>query len=108
MLDYPRHPEGYEPDPDLVFSERQWTQIAQSIGLSEIPPDAKRNVCDALFEYTIASLKPDTLKRFVEHARQFRVAAYHIQSFLRNFRWLEKFEELIEEIYKLRRFVESE
>jgi hypothetical protein len=108
MLDDPRQLEGYDPDPDAVFSEWQWTQIVQSIGLSEIPNDAKKNICDALFEYTIANLKPDTLNRFVEDAREFRIAAYRVQSFLKNFRWLNKFEELIEEIYKLQRFVDCE
>jgi integrase len=108
MRDGPRTFEEYEPDPAAVFSKQEWTKIAESIGRDEIPRDAQQQICDALFEYTITSLKPETLNRFVEHAREFRVAASHIQSFLRNFRWLDKFEGFIEEIYKLQRFVDSE
>ena len=99
---------SFDLEPDKVFSQQQWVQIAQSIERDDIPHDAKQRICDALLEYTMSTIKPDELNRFVEEVRKFRAAASRIQNFLRSFRWHEKIEELIEDIHQLRRFVEDE
>jgi hypothetical protein len=99
----------YEPDPSAVFSQQQWAEIAQSIGHDEIPHNAKQQICDALFQYRMTSIKPEDLKRFVKDVRNFRNSASRVQSFLRiNFKWHNKFEELIADIYELQRFVDRE
>ncbi len=99
---------SYKPYLEVVFSQQQWTEIARSIGHDDIPLSAKQEICGALFEYTIDSIKPETRERFVEDARQFRAAASRILKFLRGIRWHDKIEELIEEIYQLQRFVDNE
>jgi hypothetical protein len=99
---------SFDLEPDKVFSQQHWAEIAQSIERDDIPHDAKQGICDALFEYTMSIIKPEDLSRFIKEAGQFRAAASRIQNFLRNFRWHTKLEELIEEIYEAQRFVDHE
>jgi hypothetical protein len=100
---------SYEPDPSSVFSQQQWAEIAQSIGHDKIPPDVKQQICDALFQFRMTDIKPEDLGRFVEEARKFRASASKVENFLRvNFKWHNKFEDLLEEIYQLQRFVDRE
>jgi hypothetical protein len=103
-----KHPCAREPEPEAVFSDEQWAAIAQLIERSEIPLKAKKDICLALFEYTLAIIKPEDLNRFVEEVRQFGVTASRIQNFLRNFRWIERIQDLIEEIHQTRRFLDRE
>ena len=99
---------SFDLKPDKVFSQRRWAEIAQSIKRENVPYDAKQSICDALFEYSMSTIKPEDLSRFVKEARQFRAAASRIQNFLRNFRWHTRIEDLIEEIYQVRRFFDHE
>jgi hypothetical protein len=99
---------SFDLEPDKFFSQQQWAEIAQTIERDQIPREAKQRICDALFEYTMATIKPEKLRRFVEDARQFRATASRIQNFLTNFRWHTKIEELIEEIYQVQRFLDEE
>jgi hypothetical protein len=100
---------SYEPDPSAVFSEQKWAEIAQSIGLDEIPPDVKQQICDALFQYRMTSIKPEDLGRFVDEAQKFRASASKVENFLSvNFKWHNKFEDLLEDIYQLQRFIDHE
>ena len=99
---------SYEADPEAVFSQEQWVAIAQSIKRDEIPPKAKQEICDALFEHAIANIKPEELGRFVEEARKFREAAARVENFLKNLRWHNKIRDLTEDIYQLQRFVDYE
>ena len=98
---------SYRPDPS-VFSDVQWAEIARSIGLDQISVEAKQQICDALFEYTLAEIRPEQLERFIKEAQKFREAASKVQNFLRRLSWLKKVEELIEDIYQLERIVASE
>jgi len=101
--------DSYEPDPSAVFSQEQWAEIAQSIEHDEIPQDIKQLICNALFQYRMTSIKPEDLGRFVKEAQKFRASASRVQNFLRiNFKWHNKFEELIQDIYELQRFVDRE
>jgi hypothetical protein len=99
---------SFDLEPDKFFSQQQWAEIAQTIERDKIPHEAKQRICDALFEYTMATIKPEALNRFVEESRKFRAAASCIQNFLRNFRSHTKIEELIEEIYQVQRFLDKE
>jgi hypothetical protein len=100
---------SYEPDPSSVFSQQQWAEIAQSIGHDEIPPDVKQQICDALFQYRMTDIKPEELGRFVKEAREFRASASKVENFLTvNFKWHNKFEDLLEDIYQLQLFVDRE
>jgi hypothetical protein len=100
---------SYEPDPSSVFSQQQWAEIAQSIGHDEIPHDVKQQICDTLFQYRMTDIKSEDLGRFVEEAQKFRASASKVENFLRvNFEWHNKFEDLLEDIYQLQRFVDRE
>jgi len=99
---------SFDLEPDKFFSQQQWAEIAQTIERDEIPHEAKQIICDVLFEYRMATIKPEKLRRFVEEARQFRAAASRIQNFLKNFIGHTKIEELIEEIYQVQRFFDKE
>jgi hypothetical protein len=95
-------------EPNRFFSQQGWADIARSIGHKEIPPEAKQRICDALFEYRMATIKPEEAGRFVEEFRQFRAAAARVQRFLKNFVGHEKIEELREEIFQAQRFLDRE
>jgi hypothetical protein len=95
-------------EPDKFFSQQQWAEIAQSIERDEFLDEAKHRICDALFEYTMSIIKPEELGRFVKEARKFRAAASRIQTFLRNFRWHRKIEDLIEHVFQVQRFLDQE
>jgi hypothetical protein len=99
---------SFDLKPDRFFSEKQWTEIAQTIERKEIAHEAKQRICDALFEYRIALIKPEELNRFVDECRRFRAAASRIQRFLKNFIEHERIEELIEEIFQVQRYLDSE
>jgi hypothetical protein len=95
-------------EPDKVFSQKQWAEIAHSIQRDDIPHDAKQKICDALFEYTMSTIKPEGLSRFVKEARKFRAAASRIQNFFKTFSWHTRIEKLIDEIYQVQRFLDHE
>ena len=99
---------SFDLEPDKFFSQQQWAEIAQTIEHDDIPHEAKQGICYALFEYRMATIKPEELGRFVEEARQFRAAASRIQNFLKNFIGHTKIEELIEEIYQVQCFLDKE
>lgn len=96
-----------QPDPKAVFTEAEWVAIAKSIGRDDIPPKDKQEICDALFEYAIASIKPEKLERFADELSEFRAAASRIQGFLKDLRWNDKIEDLCEEIWQLQKFVQG-
>jgi hypothetical protein len=98
----------YGPDPDEVFTKAQWAAIAQSIARDQIPPEEKQEICDALFNHAIAKLAPKALKRFVDEARKFGVAASRVQNFLRKLRVHDKIETLIEDVYQVQRLIDDE
>ena len=95
-------------EPETVFSDEQWAAIAQLIGRSEIPLKAKKDICKALFEYTLATIKPEELDRFVEEVRQFRARSIPYSELSKKFSWIEKIEELIEEIFQVQQFLDRE
>jgi hypothetical protein len=100
-------PNYHEPDPKAVFTEAQWLAIAKSIDREDIPPEDKQEICDALFEYEIASMKPERLERFAEELSEFRAAASRVQGFIKDLRWNDRIENLNEEIYQLQKYVED-
>ena len=61
---------SFDLEPDKFFSQQEWAEIAQSIGLDEIPHGAKQRICDALFEYTTATIKPEALNRLAGLAKR--------------------------------------
>ena len=86
---------AYELEPKDVFSSEQWIAIAQSIKCAIIPDNAKQEICEALFEYTINSIKPEKAERFVEEVRKFRASASGVRNFVKNFGlWHDKIEDL--------------
>jgi hypothetical protein len=123
-------------EPEAVFSEEQWVEIAQSIPVDEIPREMKQAICDALFEYQLAQLNGqnledetntaetkrsqkhkrvqhgakyrEALKQLVDSAGEFRIAIYRLQRFLREDHQLEKVEQLADAAYELQRFAERE
>jgi hypothetical protein len=53
-------------------------------------------------------IEPEELARFVEEVGKFRMAASRVQNFLRNFAGLKRIDDLIEEIFQVRKFLERE
>jgi hypothetical protein len=100
-------PSSYQAGPQQVFTGGQWAAIAKSIDRPEIPPKAKQEICDALFDFAIDNIKPEELGRFIDHARKFRVEASHIQNFIKDLSWHNKIEKLNEDIYQLQKFVDQ-
>jgi hypothetical protein len=100
-------PNYHQPDPKAVFTKPQWIAIAASIGRRDIPRKEKQEICDALFEYEIASMKPERLKRFAEELSEFRAAASRVQGFIKDLRWNDRIEDLNEEIYQLQKYVQD-
>ena len=100
-------PNYHQPDPKAVFTKPQWIAIAASIGRRDIPRKEKQEICDALFEYEMASMKPERLKRFVEELSEFRAAASRVQGFIKDLRWNDRIEDLNEEIYQLQKYVQD-
>jgi hypothetical protein len=98
----------FDLEPDKFFSQQEWAEIARSIGHEEIPHEAKQRICDALFEYRMAIIKPEKLDRFVKEAGKFRTAASRVQNFLRNFARHEQIEDLIEQIFQVQKFLDRE
>jgi hypothetical protein len=99
---------SFDLEPDKFFSQQQWAEIARTIGHKDIPQKEKQRICVVLFEYSMAIIKPEEHGRFVEEARKFRAAASRVQNYLRNFAWLERIEELIEEIFQVQKFLDRE
>jgi hypothetical protein len=96
-------PNYNQPDPKAVFTEAPWLAIAKSIDREVIPPEDKQEICDALFEYAIASIEPEELERFADALREFRAAASRVQGFIKDLRWNGKIEDLNEDIYQLQK-----
>jgi hypothetical protein len=44
-----------EAEPDAVFSDEQWAEIARTIGLATLPMEMKKAISQALFDYFLMS-----------------------------------------------------
>jgi hypothetical protein len=99
-------PNYHQADPKAVFTKAQWAAIAKSIHRTDIPREDKQEICDALFEYAIASIEPEELERFPAAIREFRAAASRVQGFIKDLRWNDKIEDLCEEIWQLQKYIQ--
>jgi hypothetical protein len=119
-------------EPEAVVSPEQWIAIAKSISRNNIPQTEQLEICNALMEYycrrlndqraaaeegtrTLARVKVDhrakgrmALEQFEQYVRGLRGAVTSIQQYLKQREWIDKAEQLNEDIYSFQRFARRE
>jgi hypothetical protein len=97
-----------EVEPDAVFSQEQWADIAKSIGVSDLPIDMKQEISNILFQNFLsnaprAATHRRALKRLAEVTANFRTRLTKIQGQLTKQTIINEVETLIDRAYAVQK-----
>ena len=119
------------PEPQAVFSSARWTEIAKTISLGSIPYKEKQEICDAIWQHHLASLRNAqvtdetsgkstrrrvdprakgraALSNFVKYTRGLRHALDSVESYLKSNDLINEAEELIGRTHKFQKLAQRE
>ena len=99
-------------EPDAVFSNEQWAEIARTIGLATLPMEMKQAISQALYDRALMSgerrNEKQALNRLVRLLQTLRARLSALQTDLRPEKIIDQLEALIEEAYALQKAAELE
>ena len=120
------------PEPEVVFSPRQWTEIAKAVRLDRIPPKEQREICNAIVAYNFALVENEraadeaeekkptrrkvdprakgraALSNFIKYTRGLRLALYSVANYLKTELLMKEADRLSEQIYEFQELAERE
>jgi integrase len=54
---------SYEAEPDAIFNEREWDEVARSIPLKKLPEEMKQAIAEAVGVYVLTSSEPPKVRK---------------------------------------------
>jgi hypothetical protein len=105
---------NFEAEPDVIFSQGQWAEIAASIPLDPLPPQMKQEICNALFDHNLMSNEQSeakqrrALKKLVEMIDEFGCSLSELQGDLRPENIIDQVEGLMDQARAARKAASRE